>query len=295
MKALRFPQQFVTWVVACVCSAHYSLVVNGETVGYITGRKGLRQGDPQSPLLFVLVMEYLTRILAKATTTSRFCFHPSCKQLKISSLCFADDLLLFSKGTLQSVQCLLDAFRTFSITSGLNANLSKSSIYFGGVNEGVQTSILQISGFSKGDFPMRYLGVPLSPKKWSKLDCTTVVNKITEKISSLSARSLSYAGGTVLVKSVLEAMSSYWASFFVLPASINKEVDKRCRDFLWGRTEDHKRTPLVSWQIVCSQKSKGGLGLRECRVWNLALLGRQVWEIEERKTPYGSNGLVRYT
>lgn len=95
----------------------------------------------------------------------------------------------------------------------------------------VQNRILQISGFDKGSFPMRYLGVPLAPKKWSKLECAGVVNKITERITCWSARFLSYAGRMVLIQSVLQAMSAYWSTFFILPASISKEVDRRCRDF----------------------------------------------------------------
>lgn len=72
-----------------------------------------------------------------------------------------------------------------------------------------------------------------------------MVNQIIEKISCLSARFLSYDGCVVLIKSVLEAMTSYWPSFFVLPKSISKEVDKRCCDFLWG-VIDHKKVPFLN-------------------------------------------------
>lgn len=70
-----------------------------------------------------------------------------------------------------AVQCLLEAFHSFSEVSGLVANQSKSSLYSGGVHVDVQKTLLQLFGFKKGDFPMRYLGVPLSPKKWNKIEC----------------------------------------------------------------------------------------------------------------------------
>lgn len=107
LEAYRFPSRLVTWIAVCVCSAKYSLVVNGEHVGCIEGMKGLRQGDPVSPLLFVLVMEYLTRLLQARTAHSPFRYHPGCKQLKIINLCFADDLLLFCQGRVPSVQLIL--------------------------------------------------------------------------------------------------------------------------------------------------------------------------------------------
>lgn len=158
-------------------------MLNEESVRYIRGMKGLRQGDPFSPLLFVIEMDYLTRKLKQATKDMLFRFHPGCKKLSINNLCFADDLLLFSKGITSVVQCLRDAFQEFSRVSGLIANISKSNIYFGGVAEGIQNRILKLSGFSKGIFPMRYLGFPLSPKKWSKLENASLVKKITERIS----------------------------------------------------------------------------------------------------------------
>ncbi|XP_060178666.1 uncharacterized protein LOC132608897 [Lycium barbarum] len=95
-------------------------------------KKGLRQGDPLSPFLFVLAMEYLTRILKDLIHQPQFLFHPRCKKLQVIQLGFADDLLLFCKGELQSVQLLFQSFQRFSSSSGLVANIDKSSIYFGG-------------------------------------------------------------------------------------------------------------------------------------------------------------------
>lgn len=79
LEAFHFPDQFIGWLRLCVCNVRYSLVLNGEQIGYIKARKGLRQGDPLSPLLFILVMEYLTRTLDHATLHPQFRFHPSCK------------------------------------------------------------------------------------------------------------------------------------------------------------------------------------------------------------------------
>jgi hypothetical protein len=75
--------------------------LNGTLVGYFEGKKGLRQGDPLSPYLFVLAMEVFSRIMVDHTAAgSGFSFHPKCSKLKLTHLCFADDLLIFSEASL---------------------------------------------------------------------------------------------------------------------------------------------------------------------------------------------------
>ncbi|XP_062080364.1 uncharacterized protein LOC133785126 [Humulus lupulus] len=95
LKALRFPGHFIKWIMVCLRGTSYCLLMNGRIQGCFQGGKGLRQGDPISPMLFVIVMDYLTRLLHKSSKEKDFRFHPLCKSLNIISLCFADDLLLF--------------------------------------------------------------------------------------------------------------------------------------------------------------------------------------------------------
>lgn len=103
LSALNFPQKFVHWLLECVHSVSYSLVLNGEMLPLFAARRGLRQGDPVSPLLFLLVMKYLSRLLKQVAASPHFRFHPGCKSLRINCLAFADDILLFSKGHEHSV------------------------------------------------------------------------------------------------------------------------------------------------------------------------------------------------
>ncbi|XP_062104139.1 uncharacterized protein LOC133815299 [Humulus lupulus] len=101
--------------------------------GKFKGEKGLRQGDPMSPLLFVLIMQYLTRSLQLAVLNSTFRYHPMCKSLKLLNLCFADDLLLFCKGSHSTVSIIREVLEEFGAATRLSINSEKSHIFFGGV------------------------------------------------------------------------------------------------------------------------------------------------------------------
>lgn len=142
--SMNFHPAMINWLKACVTTANYSLSINGEVTGYILGKKGLRQGDPLSSHLFVIVMEVLTFILREKSLLPDFHFHWRCGKNQLIILCFADDLMIFCKGELTSVNHIQDALSEFQLLSGLSLSLGKSSIYFSGVNAITKLAILDV-------------------------------------------------------------------------------------------------------------------------------------------------------
>ncbi|KAL0298053.1 UNVERIFIED_CONTAM: Retrovirus-related Pol polyprotein from type-2 retrotransposable element R2DM [Sesamum angustifolium] len=108
LRMFGFPTIFIRWIEECVTSAHYSVVVNGGVHGFFAGARGLRQGDPMSPYLFVLVMEVLHMILQQLIEQDgEFQYHWRCQELNLFQLSFADDLLLLSSGLRDSLLATL--------------------------------------------------------------------------------------------------------------------------------------------------------------------------------------------
>lgn len=287
LQSYGFPERFVQLIRTCVSSPKYTVKVNGDGHGFFAGKRGLRPGDPMSPLLFVLVMEYLSKTLKCMSHLPDFHFHPMCKKLKLTHLVFADDLMIFCKGDIQSVARVMEALDHFSRVTGLEANLEKSNIFLAGVNDQLRDQLILKTGVTLGVFPIKYLGLPLSSKKWSKMDCHQLIERITSRITTAYSKQLSYAGRLQLINAVLFSIHSFWGAVFILPQSVLKAVDKKCRDYLWGGNEEKNKISLVAWEKLCVPKSFGGLNIKGSRMWNMASVGKLLWQLLHKRIHYG--------
>ncbi|XP_062103517.1 uncharacterized protein LOC133814592 [Humulus lupulus] len=191
----------------------------------------------------------------QASQNNEFRFHPMDTSLGLVNLCFVDDLVIFSKGTLTATQVIQDAFSTFCANTGLMANKQKSQIFFGCVKEDVKNRILATVEFVEGNFPLKYLGVQLRPTKWRSLDCGPIISKVKKNLHTWARRHLSFAGRAQKTRSVLLGIRSYWMSIFLLPQSVIKEIDKSCRDFFWGVKDNRSKFPFTSWDKVYLPKT----------------------------------------
>ena len=148
LDLMGIPRKIINWIQASMSTAMFSVSINGDLNGYFPGAKGLRQGDPLSPYLFVLCMNVLSSILRKETgAVSQFKYHWRCEKTNLTHLCFADDLMLFCKGELLSATVLKKALDWFSKFSGLVPNCSKSNIFISGVDDRLGNQLQQLFGF----------------------------------------------------------------------------------------------------------------------------------------------------
>ncbi|WMV41980.1 hypothetical protein MTR67_035365 [Solanum verrucosum] len=126
-----------------------------------------------------------------------------------------------------------------------------------GVDEYNKSQPLSKIGFAQGSFPIMYLGIPLSSKKWSKMEYHQPTEKSTSRITKVYSKLLLYAG----------------------QESVIKEVDKTCRAYLWGSFEDKKKIRLVVWDKVCVPKKFGGLNIKGSKLWNVASVAMDQWSL----------------
>ena len=258
MKALLFPGKMIQLIMRCVTTPTFTLMLNGVPTGFYKSQRGLWQGDPMSPLLFVLCMEYFARVMRYVGKQEQFKFHPRCSSLAINHLCFANDMLIFCKGEYPSVLILLQGMKLFADTTRLVANPNKSAIYGCGIDEAELQRMVDCSGYKLGKLPVKYLEVPISSKKLTVADCDQLIDKMVSRIRMWSSRNISFAGRRQLVNVVLMSVCVYWSQVFLLPKKVLKQVNAICRLFLWTWTCNSSRLVYVSWDSVCTPKGIGG-------------------------------------
>lgn len=134
-----------------------------------------------SPLLFFVCMEYLTRTLKMVGENPLFMFHPRCTEVKLSHLYFVNDMILFCKGDFRSFYLIMQGFKHFSNTFGLEVNESKCEIFTTRMQKEEKQRLLDRSGFKMGKLPFKYLGVVISYKRLSAKECMCLVEKMNVK------------------------------------------------------------------------------------------------------------------
>lgn len=199
LKALGFPDKFIHWINLCISTASFSVQVNGELVGYFQSNRGLRQGCSLSPYLFVLCMNVLSKLIDKAAEKKKIGYHPRCKNIGLTHLCFADDLMVFADGAKRSLEGILEVFNEFGKMSGFKINLEKSTLYIAGSSMQSNEDLL-VFPFDRGQLPVRYLGLPLLTKRMTVSDFLPLVEKIRTRISTWTGRFLSFGGRLQLIQ-----------------------------------------------------------------------------------------------
>lgn len=156
----------------------------------------------------------------------------ACGTITVSHIIFTDDLMVFLKVDKNNGQQLKLILDEFSAISGLNINMQKSSIYFGGHVKDRQW-ITSHLGLSTGELPVRYLGLPLLSKRLSVTDCGPLLQAVMACLQSWKAKLLSYVGRLELIRTMLSVMHLYWTAMFILPASVLQNIDRVMMHFLW--------------------------------------------------------------
>lgn len=278
---MGFCRKWINWILLCVTTVPYEICFNHYSIGPIAPQRGLRQGDPLSPYLFLLCVDGLSHSLHLAAENG--VIH-GCKVSPtapvITHLLFADDSFLFFKANKEETKAIKDLLNKYELNSGQSVNYQKSGVFFSSnVRLDKQRELVEMLGVSKATDDSRYLGLPSLIGRSKKRVFGFVKDKVWQRIQGWRAKLISKAGKLVLLKNVAQSIPSYCISCFLLPKSLCTEIERMMNNYWWSSGNDNRKgIKWVSWEGLSRPKCKGGLGVRSLHGFNIALLGKHCWK-----------------
>ena len=229
LERMGFGPKWIRWIHWCISTASFSIMFNGSPAGFFRSSRGLRQGDPLSPYLFVVGMEVLSCLLKRAVDGN---FISGCRlgnreggEMVISHLLYADDAIVFCEANSEQLMCLRWTLMWFEAVSGLKINLNKSEIIPLRRVDNVESLAVEL-GCRVGSLPTRYLSLPLGAPHRASGIWDSIEEIFRKRLSSWKRQYISKGGRLTLIRSTLSSLPIFFLSLFRMPKIVCARLEK---------------------------------------------------------------------
>ncbi|MCH94114.1 hypothetical protein A2U01_0015069, partial [Trifolium medium] len=259
LESMGFPQHLTNTIMNCVKTVTFSILINGKPSKSFKPHRGLRQGDPLSPYLFIICANVFSGLISKSQSNKlTHGVKVAHGAPEISHLLFADDSLLFCRANAQEASVLKDIILEYQEASGQLVNMDKSEIiYSRHVPQETIDSIGQILPMRKVNQFSKYLGMPTQVGRSKKHVFNYIQDCVWKKIKGWKAKHLSFAGRSTLIKAVAQATPTYVMSCFMLPKELCSHMERMICQFWWGIVIKRKFTGSNGVKFVITRRKEG--------------------------------------
>jgi hypothetical protein len=261
-----------------------SVKINDSVGPYFCSYKGVRQGDPFAPTLFNIAVNCLSKMIQLAKQNGLIAgladhiIEGGCAILQ-----YADDTILFIQDDMESAKNLKLLLYIFESMSGLKINFEKSEVLLIQSDDAKLQSYTELFNCQPGSWPIKYLGTPVCARRTTVAEMNFVEEKIKQGMEGWMSGSMSIGGRVTKIDACLSNSAVYQMSLRLLHKTNIDGMEKPIRAFLWASTQRKRRYHLVRWKVICSPRSKGGLGIKNLHKFNVSLMCKWWWKLEHDK------------
>ena len=204
LRKMGFCERFIGLIHELIGNNWYSVLINGQPHGFFHSTRGVKQGDPLSPTLFILAAEVLSRGLNAVYDNLWYTGFGLPKwSPKINHLAYADDTIIFTSSCEISLNLIMDVLAQYELASGQLINRGKSSVYMHHkVDEATFLKVERVTGINRHAFPLMYLGCPIYYGRACLAFYAELINKVRNKLQGWKGKLLSFGGRAILLAHV---------------------------------------------------------------------------------------------